>query len=150
MDKKLLKRLGKQHREKIKGIGSDPDIGAKHAAPATFEDRFGSDPDFGREHHASYLSIRRRLRAHEGFATHMYLDSDKGMVTVGIGFLLDTEAKLSEFVWPNRFTRRSVEKFVVRGKCNVIKKTTARAGLWCGVVQECPPSAPMGQNWGID
>ena len=44
MDKELLKLLGKQHREKIKGIGADPDIGAEHAAPPSFEDRFGSDP----------------------------------------------------------------------------------------------------------
>jgi GH24 family phage-related lysozyme (muramidase) len=41
---------------------------------------------------------------------------------VGIGFLLDTETKLSEFVWHNRFTRRSVDKFVVRGEWNVVKK----------------------------
>lgn len=111
MDKELLKLLGKQHREKIKGIGSDPDIGAEHAAPPSFEDRFGSDPDFGREHHASYLSIRRRLRAHEGFATHMYRDtSDDGWVTVGIGFLLKKETQLSEFIWYDRTTRRAAAK----------------------------------------
>ncbi len=122
MDKELLKLLGKQHRGKIKGIGSDPNMGAEHAAPPSFEDRFGSDPDFGREHHASYLSIRRRLRDHEGFVTHMYRgSSDKGWVTVGIGFLLDTESKLSEFIWHDRATRRSVAKSVVIEEWKYVK-----------------------------
>ena len=52
----------------------------------------------------------------------MYRDSDKGKVTVGIGFLLDTEAKLSEFVWHDRVTRRLVAKSVVTKEWKDMKK----------------------------
>lgn len=102
MDKELIELLGREHGKKIENLGDDP--------------------DFGEEHHASYLSIRRRLRDHEGFVTHMYRDSDKGKVTVGIGFLLDTEAKLSEFVWHNRFSRRTVNTFFVAEEWNRVRR----------------------------
>ncbi len=44
------------------------------------------------------LRVKNRLRRHEGWVNHMYLDT-KGNVTVGVGFLLPRSSEVGFYSW---------------------------------------------------
>ncbi len=52
------------------------------------------------------LRVKERLRRHEGWVNHMYLDT-KGNVTVGVGFLLP-RPDVGFYSWRHKKTKRTV------------------------------------------
>jgi GH24 family phage-related lysozyme (muramidase) len=54
------------------------------------------------------IRIKALITRHEGVVPHMYRDSDKGKITVGIGFLLPSESAVRTYRWIDRQTKKGV------------------------------------------
>jgi GH24 family phage-related lysozyme (muramidase) len=65
------------------------------------------------------LRVKERLRRHEGWVNHMYLDT-KGNVTVGVGFLLN-RSDVRWYPWISRTTRRTVPARVAEANWDTLK-----------------------------
>ncbi len=66
------------------------------------------------------MAIRKRILNHEGRVRHMYRDV-KGKMTVGIGFLLDTQSRVTELSWQMKEGRRPVSSAVAVAEWNYLQ-----------------------------
>ncbi len=66
------------------------------------------------------MAIRKRILNHEGRVRHMYRDV-KGKVTVGVGFLLDMQSRVTELSWRLKEGRRPISSAVAVAEWNYLR-----------------------------